>query len=190
MDSMLHVRRSPAQTAEDPADGMAAFFAASEAFPAVREVTLECAQPNLLKSLTSLVHQAGPLLPGMEDALDSLKEAFLELLRVKLEENDVSLDARLVLGLDTSGRFGVIDAGHPQYEALQSLLGETPELEAAMREIARQSLLLRGLQDIGYVVGCEGECPADALDLTSLGQDTSYHVCLKGALSHFYFPAR
>ncbi len=168
-NSMLHLHRLSAGPA--PTD-MAAFLAGPEARRALAATSLEHAQPDLLNSLTRLAAEAEPLLSDMEDTLDALKEMFLEMLRARLTEVGVNVEeTRLVVGLDAAGRFGVPDRTGASGEALDAALTATPELEAVLREIA-----------------APGAASADR----DAGEARAYpyHVCLRGALSHFYFPAR
>lgn len=226
--SMLRLQRlpvDPVSPAGPVQTDMAAFFAGEEARRVLAEASLERSRPELLESLTRLAAEAEPLLPDMEEALDELKERFLDMLRVYLARAGVDTDeTRLVVGLDAAGRFGVVEqtneacrspnapsapdtsdapdvlgasgatAASDAMQALDALLSAAPELAAVLREIARQSLLLRGLQDIGAAVA-RGESAGMGFDFS--GDDGSgglsacpYHVCLRGALSHFYFPAR
>ena len=190
-NSMLHLHRLSAGSAGPAPTDMAAFLAGPEARRALAATSLEHAQPDLLNSLTRLAAEAEPLLSDMEDTLDALKEMFLEMLRARLTE--VGEETRLVVGLDAAGRFGVPDRTGASGEALDAALTATPELEAVLREIARQSLLLRGLQDIGAAVTQGGPAaPGAASADRDAGEARAYpyHVCLRGALSHFYFPAR
>ena len=193
-NSMLHLHRLSAGSAGPAPTDMAAFLAGPEARRALAATSLEHAQPDLLNSLTRLAAEAEPLLSDMEDTLDALKEMFLERLRARLTEVGVNVEeTRLVVGLDAAGRFGVPDRTGASGEALDAALTATPELEAVLREIARQSLLLRGLQDIGAAVTQGGPAaPGAASADRDAGEARAYpyHVCLRGALSHFYFPAR
>lgn len=220
--SMLRLQRLPADPVSPAGPvqaDMAAFFAGQEARRVLAAASLERSRPELLDSLTRLAAEAEPLLPDMEEVLDELKERFLDMLRVYLARAGVDTEnTRLVVGLDAAGRFGVVDqaseacrfpdaqdapdasdasdatAAPDAITALDALLSAAPELAAVLREIARQSLLLRGLQDIGAAVA-RGE--SAGMGSESSGDDGNgglgvcpYHVCLRGALSHFYFPAR
>lgn len=191
---MLHLRRLPAAAAGPALADMAAFLAGPEARRALVAISLEHARPDLLNSLTRLAAEAEPLLSDMEDALDALKEMFLDMLRARLTEAGVNVEeTRLVVGLDATGHFGVPDRADARGEALDAALTAAPELEAVLREIARQSLLLRGLQDIGAAVTQAGAAAPEAASAAGEAGEARaypYHVCLRGALSHFYFPAR
>lgn len=198
---MLRLHRLPAGMVDPACADMAAFFAGPEARRVLDSASLERSRPELLHCLRRLAAEAEPFLPDMEDALDELKESFVDMLRAYLTRAGVDTEeTRLVVGLDAAGRFGVVeqtsDPGRSPValNALDALLRAAPELEAVLREIARQSLLLRGLQDIGAAVEQGGS--AD-MELAPSGDDERgllsacpYHVCLRGALSHFYFPAR
>lgn len=199
MENMLHVRLARCDGSGCSERANPEFFAAgtdgdrveetsnhTDLTEIMRETIPERHQPLFLKRIAELLHCAEPILPEMEDALDNLKEAFLALLRLRLAEVGIDTDTRLVLGLDRDGRLEVVDAAHPRADELGALLGHTPELEDAMREIARRTTLLRGLQDIGNAVSETSEEPDEPCHPVRTGGP--YHVCLRGALSHFYFP--
>lgn len=151
----------------------------------IGQQALERSCPEGLKSIQDLLHQLKPFLPEIEERLDNLKEAFLIFLRTRMQQNEVSPDFRLILELDASGQLRVLDRSHPQLEKVEKILSESPALETALREIARQALLLSGVQDLESSFGKGGnEWSRNELDF----QIPTYHVCLSGTLSHFYFP--
>lgn len=144
--------------------------------------------PHFLRSVSNLVAEALPLLPDLEENLDALKAAFLKALRARLAASGIDVEnTRLVIGLDASGHFGLLDAT-PAREELPEL-PDLSEFADIMREMARQSLLLRSLHDMSSLVDLP-EAGAVGQEVETLPCIPPYHVCLRGALSHFYFPAR
>lgn len=143
-------------------------------------VCLEQTQQAFLACLDQMLESATPLLPDVEEGLDLLKERFLTDLRSCLDAAKFSPEQRIVVGLDPIGRLCLVDpAEHP---ALERIFAERQDLEDALREIAVQAALLRGIQDIGAARQAR---PGEQADLSLPGR---YHVCLKGGLSHFYVP--
>lgn len=151
----------------------------------IRQQALEQSCPEGIKNIKNLLQQLKPFLPEVEERLENLKEAFLVFLRARMHQNEVSPDFRLILELDVSGQLRVLDRAHPQVEKVEKILSESPALETALREIARHALLLSGLQDLESLFEKgEKEWNRNEIDF----HIPTYHVCLSGTLSHFYFP--
>lgn len=170
---MLHVHRAEAG------------FACHEETPLAAVLDgacLERAQPDFLACLGHMLENATPLLPDVEEGLDQLREHFLTDLRACLDAANLAPEQRVVVGLDENGHLRLVEPS--ESPVLENLFAKRPEMEAALREIAAQATLLRGIQDIGA-----------AISLSRHGSSSSgpllpgrYHVCLKGGLSHFYVP--
>ena len=147
----------------------------------IHNLSLPHSQPALYDTLHILLSTAVPLRQDMEESLDQLKEAFLEVAYEVLREGGVDLQDRLVIGF-VEGKLGVIDRAHPQAAHIDALLARTPMLTTVLRQIAADTLMLRSLDALDQAFAqCRGdEAGNDAM------LDT-YQVCLKGPLSHFYY---
>ena len=148
----------------------------------IRNLSLPHSQPALYDTLNVLLNAADPLRQDMEESLDQLKEAFLNVLYEVLEEGSVDTNHRLVIGLGDE-TLRVMDATHPQAETVSALLATVPMLAVVLRQIAADTLMLRSLNALGQAF-------ALCRDVSKSSQDEdveSYQVCLKGPLSHFYY---
>jgi hypothetical protein len=148
----------------------------------IRNLSLPNNQPTLCDSLHMLLNTALPLRQDMEESLDRLKEAFLDVLHEVLREGGINMQERLVIGfVDT--RLGVIDRSHPQATLIDILLDHEPMLTPVLRQIAADTLMLHSLSALDQAFAlCRNadESRDDAVLET-------YQVCLKGELSHFYY---
>ena len=139
-------------------------------------------QPTLYSRLHDLLSTAAPLRQDMEDSLDQLKEAFLDVVYEVLREGGISLQERLVLGFVDS-RLEAVERSHPQAALINALLDRTPMLATVLRQIAADTLMLRSLDNLDQAFAlCRNEERIKAEALLE-----SYQVCLKGPLSHFYY---
>lgn len=162
---------------------------------------------ELVVAIAAFLNQVGPLVSELEGILEGLKETFLELLHFKLSLAQVNLESRLVLGLNVHWELQLVDKNHSDAAKIEQILLDSPELGIGLREIARQSLFLRGVLDVQSSLYTPEHDIINSKDLlqrqlllnnhgldyqTELnlnnGAGAMYHVCLSGALSHFYFP--
>jgi len=148
----------------------------------IRNLYLPYSQPALYDSLHIVLNTAVPMRQDMEESLDQLKEAFLDVVYEMLREGGIDLQERLMLGF-VDAKLEVIDRSHPQAALIDALLDRTPMLTTVLRQIAADTLILRGLNTLDQAFAlCRNENQAhdDAVLET-------YQVCLKGPLSHFYY---
>lgn len=148
----------------------------------IRNLSLPHSQPALYDTLNILLSTAVPLRQDMEESLDQLKEAFLNVVHDTLREGGVDLQYRLVLGF-SEGRLAVVDRDHPQVAFIDALLAQTPMLASVLRQIATDTLMLRSLSvlDQAYTLTQNDEVARRDPEVEN------YQVCLKGPLSHFYY---
>jgi len=148
----------------------------------IRNLSLPHSQPALYDSLHMLLSTAVPLRQDMEESLDQLKEAFLDVVYEVLREGGIDLQERLVLGF-VNAKLEVVEYSHPQAALINTLLDRSPMLTTVLRQIAADTLMLRSLNTLDQAFTlCRDEAQAcnDAMLET-------YQVCLKGPLSHFYY---
>ena len=148
----------------------------------IRNLSLPHSQPALYDSLHSLLSTAVPLRQDMEESLDQLKEAFLDVVYEVLREGGIDLQERLVLGF-VDAKLEVVERSHPQAALIDTLLDRAPMLATVLRQIAADTLMLRSLNSLDQAFALhqnEDKAHTDAMLET-------YQVCLKGPLSHFYY---
>ena len=148
----------------------------------IRDLSLPHSQPALYDTLNVLLSAANPLRQDMEESLDQLKEAFLNVAHEVLHEGKINMQERLVLGL-AGDVLRVVDRSHPQAEEVDALLSGTPMLAAVLRQIAADTLMLRSLNALDQAFALCRKAGKISLD----DEVESYQVCLKGELSHFYY---
>ena len=149
----------------------------------IRNLSLPHSQPLLYDSLHTLLSTTVPLRQDMEESLDQLKEAFLNVVYEVLREGGIDVQQRLVLGF-ANAKLEVVERSHPQAALIDALLDRTPMLATVLRQIAADTLMLRSLNTLDHAFTlCRNENQGHG-DNAVL--DT-YQVCLKGALSHFYY---
>lgn len=154
--------------------------------PAIRE-TPPAGQPlheldeAAARALRCLAQDGEGLVQALEARLDSLQETFMDMLNSQLAEKQLRPEDRLHLSLASDGTL-VVEGNDNDTDLLCEIITRKPFLQKSFREMAQVALLSHGVElatqiqnDMAYPDGEEME--------PQLGR---YHMCLKGALSHFY----
>lgn len=120
------------------------------------------------------------LVPALEAQLDSLQETFVSLMERHFEKERFCPGNRLHLFLSAEGKL-VVEGDEEDTEQVCAIFSRSPRLLRRFRELARLAVLAHGI-DVARTAAAM--CTdSDADDEPLLGR---YHMCLKGALSHFY----
>ena len=120
------------------------------------------------------------LVPALEAQLDSLQETFVSLMEWHFEKERFCPGNRLHLFLSAEGKL-VVEGDEEDTEQVCAIFSRSPRLLRRFRELARLAVLAH---DIDVARTAAAMCTdSDADDEPLLGR---YHMCLKGALSHFY----
>lgn len=137
-----------------------------------------------LSTLETFVRSVNPVLADMEEQLETLKERMLVLLRQTLQAMPVDLENRVVIELDESGRLHLTQPADvpSQVMAQHDSALQHPELLSGMYTLAVHSSLVRCVEEL------QSLHQSARLPYTEGADNPIYHVCLKGPLSHFYFP--
>lgn len=139
-------------------------------------------QTSLCDTLSIFLHTAAPLREEMEESVDRLKEAFLNILHEVMSKKGIDLQERLALGLD-GNILRLIDASHSRADDVEAVLSDMPKLAEILRQIAADTLVLRSLDTLEQAFGlCVAGGRGRHGELVE-----NYQVCLKGDLSHFYY---
>lgn len=151
--------------------------------------------PNILESffqpdtmdfyvlVQNLCQQSTLVLPHLEDHLGQMKTTFLQQIHELLQTHTISLDSRLVLGFNEHQQLCLCDETHPDYKRINALLVQQKNLGQFLSRIASESVLFDSLQHLQTMFHHHRK-------LFEEGEQSpfeNYRVCLKGALSHFYF---
>ena len=117
----------------------------------------------------------------LEMRLDAMQEAFMALLSQKMAAAKLSFTERLHIFVGEEGRL-VIEGSDHDTDKLGELVSACPEIQRHFDEMAALAMLLHGLDVVFRAY--------DSLLQTGGNPDAGllgrYHMCLKGALSHFY----
>lgn len=131
--------------------------------------------------LQELMAESAELAPALEAQLDALQETFVSLLERQFEKEKFSPGNRLHLFLSAEGKL-VVEGDEEDTEQICAIFSHSPRLLRRFRELARLAVLAHGI-DVARTAHTAILTGGDTDDEPLLGR---YHMCLKGALSHFY----
>lgn len=131
--------------------------------------------------LQEFMAESADLVPALEAQLDSLQEIFVSLMERQFEKEKFSPGNRLHLFLSAEGKL-VVEGDGEDAEQACAIFSRSPRLLRRFRELARLAVLAHGIDvaRMAHTAICTG---GDTDDEPLLGR---YHMCIKGALSHFY----
>lgn len=152
----------------------------------IDEARLSSLSPRLRSVLGQISEQGGSTIEALENNVTSLQSGFISTLHAKLEESGIDLSEKLTLKLDAPSQL-VVASSHPQADAVQKVLDDSPELSEAFGEIASQSEIIRDIGNIQRVLSTRGGVANYAREEARDTGPSSYQVSLKGAMSHFCF---
>lgn len=133
------------------------------------------------RRLRDFMTEGAELLPLLEEQLDTLQETFVSLLERQFEKEKFTPGHRLHIFLSQDGKL-VVEGEDDDADKVCALFARQPRLHERFRELARLALLTHGIA-VARRAHAAMETGADSDEEPLLGR---YHMCLKGALSHFY----
>ena len=156
----------------------------------LQEVTdqarLSALAPRIQAMLSELSGPEGNVLGTLTDNIEKLQEGFIDTLYNTLSSENIDLNEKMTLRLDSSN--GLVVAGeHSQKDRANALLAENPALSTAFGEIASQSEVLRDIANLNKVMTRQTGIAAYTADGAPPSASTVYQMSLKGDMSHFYF---
>ena len=133
------------------------------------------------RRLRDFMLEGAELFPVLEEQLDALQETFVSLLERQFEKEKFTPANRLHIFLSPEGKL-VVEGADDDADKVCAIFSRQPLLHQRFRELARLALLV-----LGIAVARRAHAAMDA----GTGSDEEpllarYHMCLKGALSHFY----
>ena len=151
-----------------------------------RSATPDCLPPASPDSATGrrlreFMTESAELLPALEEQLDALQETFVSLLERQFEKEKFTPAHRLHIFLSPEGKL-VVEGEDDDADKVCAIFSRQPQLQQRFRELARLALLTHGIA-VARRAHAAMEAGADSDDEPLLAR---YHMCLKGALSHFY----
>ncbi len=131
--------------------------------------------------LQEFMAESAELVPALEAQLDSLQETFVSLMERHFEKERFRPGNRLHLFLSAEGKL-VVEGDEEDTEQACAIFSRSPRLLRRFRDLARLAMLAHGIDvaRMAHTAICTG---SDADGEPFPGR---YHMCLKGALSHFY----
>ena len=137
--------------------------------------------------LRDFIREGEELLPVLEEQLDALQETFVSLMERQFEKEKFTPGNRLHIFLSAEGKL-VVEGEDDDADKVCAIFSRHPLLQRRFRELARLALLTHG-----FAVARTAHEAMEAGD-NAMGEGTSvgapllgrFHMCLKGALSHFY----
>ncbi|WP_304680062.1 hypothetical protein [uncultured Desulfovibrio sp.] len=133
------------------------------------------------RALQNLARDGNELSQALEERLDSLQESFMALLQRQMNGDKLHLEERLHLYLSPEGCL-VVEGSDTDTEKVCAIISRKPALQRRFQELARLALLSHGVE-----VACQAHTALQKSEQeTGNTLFSRYHMCLKGALSHFY----
>lgn len=136
--------------------------------------------PYLEGLLAEILYKGGEAVHPLSLHVYSLQELFLNSLYQCLEDANISVTEKLTLCLDDELNL-VILGQHPQKKEIEKLLSENSGLVSAFINLAAHSELNRDIMNINRII------ESRAANMGSPINFSSYHLSLKGGMSHFFF---
>lgn len=169
LTEMLHLRNGATPLAASTLSAQADFLSPSSLDDATA------------RRLRDFMLEGAELAPALEEHLDALQEGFVSQLERQFEKEKFSPANRLHIFLSPEGKV-VVEGADDDADKVCAIFSRQPGLQRRFRELARLALLTHGItvarRAHAAMVG-GGECDEEPLL-------ARYHMCLKGALSHFY----
>lgn len=139
------------------------------------------------RRLRDFMLEGAELLPILEEQLDALQETFVSLMERQFEKEKFTPANRLHLFLSADGKL-VVEGADDDADRVCAIFSRHPLLQRRFRELARLALLTHGLAVARTAHAAMEGSEAAAGEAASEGEPLlgRYHMCLKGALSHFY----
>lgn len=132
------------------------------------------------RTLHCLAKDGEELVTALEEQLDSLQEAFMDMLNMQLEERSLRPEDRLHLFISPEGTL-VVEGSDNDADLLCDIIARRPDLQKSFKQMAQVAMLSHGMELATHIHNDMVDQSEDATPL--LGR---YHMCLKGPLSHFY----
>ena len=139
------------------------------------------------RRLQEFMLEGAELLPLLEEQLDALQETFVSLMERQFEKEKFTPGNRLHIFFSAEGKL-VVEGEDDDADKVCAIFSRHPLLQRRFRELARLALLTHGLAvartaHAAMEAGDESRDDVAAEGAPLLGR---FHMCLKGALSHFY----
>lgn len=133
------------------------------------------------RRLRDFMLEGAELAPALEEHLDALQEGFVSQLERQFEKEKFTPANRLHIFLSPEGKL-VVEGADDDADKVCAIFSRQPSLLRRFRELARVALLAHGIA-VARRAHAALEAGAEAVEEPILAR---YHMCLKGALSHFY----
>ena len=132
------------------------------------------------RALRCLAKDGEGLVTALEARLDSLQEAFMDMLNTQLEERHLRPEDRLHMYVSPEGTL-VVEGNDNDANLLCDIITRKPDLQKSFKQMAQVAMLSHGVELATQIHN----------DIIDQVEDTNpllghYHMCLKGPLSHFY----
>lgn len=141
--------------------------------------------PRLQNLLAAIDRPGDNVLESISENITHLQDAFVDSLYGVASAEDIDFSQKLTMRLDENERLAIMGE-HPDKERIEGVLAGHPELSAAFKEISTQSELLRGVSNIGKIIGSQTGLAGYESTLNRQ-VPSNYQLSLKGEMSHFYF---
>ena len=132
------------------------------------------------RTLHSLAKDGVGLVSALEARLDSLQEAFMDMLSTQLQERHLRPEDRLHLYLSPEGTL-VVEGSDNDASLLCDIITRKPDLQKRFKQMAQVAMLSHGVEMATQI---HNDILDQAEDVNPLLEH--YHMCIKGPLSHFY----
>jgi len=133
-----------------------------------------------IRTLNCLAKDGEGLVSALEARLDSLQEAFMDMLNTQLQERHLRPEDRLHLYLSPEGTL-LVEGNDNDANLLCDIIARKPDLQKSFKQMAQVAMLSHGVE-------LAAQMHNDIMDQIEDGNPLlgHYHMCLKGPLSHFY----
>jgi hypothetical protein len=137
---------------------------------------LPCSHSILVENIVKSGHTLRPFLKGH---LEELQESLMEFLYARLAAAGISLNGRVHLYLADDNRL-VVEGEDGEADDMCRIVSAHPHITRRFQEISRLALLASGLETI------QKACETSPAPSSAASAPDRYHLCFKGALSHFF----
>ena len=136
---------------------------------------------TLAERVAEFMREGAELAPALEERLDALQEGFVSQLERQFEKERFSPANRLHIFFSPEGKL-VVEGADDDADKVCAIFSRNPALQRRFGELARLALLTHGIS--------VARRAHEALETAGGAEEepllARYHMCLKGALSHFY----